>query len=148
MIIRSLFLALEGVRPRNAKKQDLTPFAPFANGTERADLPYLHSFRPTSAPQRLTTALSPSRVGQTRCPPKQIRLQITIQGIYRRISLTEEMVEAAGIEPASKEQEPKEPTCVVGVLSLGIKDTHRPVSSHPNLLNFAPPYRCPARLSH
>ena len=44
------------------------------------------------------------------------------------------MVEAAGIEPASKRQEPKEPTCLVGVLSLGIRDTRRPVSPHPSLL--------------
>ncbi len=33
------------------------------------------------------------------------------------------MVEAAGIEPASREQEPKEPTCLVGVLGLGRGNT-------------------------
>jgi hypothetical protein len=58
------------------------------------------------------------------------------------------MVEAAGIEPASKEKEPKEPTCLVGVLNLGIQDTHRPVSFHPSLLIFDLPYRHVEELSH
>ena len=51
------------------------------------------------------------------------------------------MVEAAGIEPASKEQEPKEPTCLFGVLGLGLGNTHRQVFRHPSLLGFASPYR-------
>ena len=58
------------------------------------------------------------------------------------------MVEAAGIEPASREQEPKEPTCLVGVLNLGLEDTRRQVSSRPSLKRFALPYRRPERLSH
>ena len=37
--------------------------------------------------------------------------------------IKDKMVEAAGIEPASREQEPKEPTCLVSVLNLGLEDT-------------------------
>ena len=58
------------------------------------------------------------------------------------------MVEAAGIEPASREQKPKEPTCLVGVLDLGIEDTRRQVSSHPSLQSFAFLHRYRERLSH
>ena len=57
------------------------------------------------------------------------------------------MVEAAGIEPASKEEVFKEPTCVVSVLiSDGEAPTDRFSATHA-YKGFALPYRCPEGLS-